>query len=446
MTKPVYPFSVSHRDILAIALPASVAFITVPLVGIVDIAIIGRLGDAALLGAIELGAISFDLLFSLAYFLRLGTGGLVAQSVGAKDPDGGLIHLLRAGMVAVGLGLLMLALSPLIQQAGLILFAPPTEQVRTPFLTYLEIRIWSAPFVLLNFAFLGWFYGRGAAKTGMVLQIFLNVLNMGLSIWFVYGLHWGVAGVAAGTVLAEILSIVLALIVIFAQVERGAIIKIFASGRLVELKALWRLFDLSRDLLIRSLVLSGSFAFFTAQMSRAGEMALASSAVLLNFMMITAYFLDGQAQAAEFYCGKAVGANYRSGFVKSWHLSTFWGLIVGLGLFVFWMLAGPLFVDILTTNEQVRMAAREQLFVASFISFTGVLAFVMDGVIVGATLNVLARNGMVASTIIYVISAVALEKWFGLTGLWISLHVFFMARGAIFWFAVKARLNSLFSS
>ncbi len=444
MSRPSHPFSVSHRDILTIALPASVAFITVPLVGIVDIAIIGRLGDAALLGAIELGAISFDLLFSLAYFLRLGTGGLVAQSVGAKDVDGGLIHLLRAGSMAIGLGILMLLLSPYIQQAGIVLFAPPNEQVSAPFLTYLQVRIWSAPFVLLNFAFLGWFYGRGAAKTGMVLQILLNLLNMGFSIWFVYGLHWGVAGVAAGSLLAEIVSILMTLGVIYVQVQRGAIIRILKSGRLLEITALWRLFDLSRDLMIRSLVLSGSFAFFTAQMSRAGEMALASSAVLLNFMMVTAYFLDGQAQAAEFYCGKAVGANYRPAFVQSWHLSTLWGLIVGFGLFVFWLVAGPTLVDVLTTNDQVRLAAREQLFLASFISFTGVLAFVMDGVIVGATMNVLARNVMVISMLIYALSAVILQTYLGLTGLWISLHVFFIARGVIFWFAVRARLGSLF--
>ncbi len=445
MTKPTHPFSVSHRNILAIALPASVAFITEPLVGIVDIAIIGRLGDAGLLGAIELGAISFDLLFAMAYFLRLGTGGLVAQSVGAKEADGGLSHLLRAGMVGFGLGIVFLLLSPLIQLAGLAIFAPPGEGVSAPYLTYLQIRIWSAPFVLLNFAFLGWFYGRGAAKTGMIIQIFLNVANMGFSIWLVYGLGWGVAGAAGGTLIAEILAVLVAIAVIMLQTKRTAIGEALRSNSLFEGKALWRLFDLSRDLMIRSVVLSGSFAFFSAQMSRSGEMALASSAVLLNFMMITAFFLDGQAQAAEFYCGKAVGANYRPAFIQSWHLATLWGLVVGFGLFVFWLLAGPLLVDLLTTNEEVRITARESLFVASFIAFTGVLAFVMDGVTTGATLNVLVRNGMIASTIIYVVSAIILEKWFGLTGLWISLHVFFMARGAIFWFAVKARLNSLFS-
>ncbi|HHB83014.1 MAG TPA: MATE family efflux transporter [Devosia sp.] len=445
MARPVHPFTVSHRDILAIALPASVAFITVPLVGIVDIAIIGRLGSAALLGGIELGAVSFSLLFATAYFLRLGTAGLVAQSVGANTPDGGLSHLIRAALVGTGLGLVMLVLTPFIKMAGLALFAPPTSAVQDAYLTYLGVRIWSAPFVLLNFAFLGWFYGHGAAKTGMLIQIFLNLANIGFSIWFVYGLNLSVAGVAAGTLVAEILAFVVALVVIFWQTRHERKARTVSLNQLLDNKALWRLFDLSRDLMIRSLVLSSCFAFFSAQMSRTGEIALASSAILLNFMMVTAFFLDGQAQAAEFYCGKAVGANYKPAFMQSWHLAAFWGLVVGFALFMFWLLAGPYLVDLLTTNPDVRKAAKAQLFVASLISFTGVLAFVMDGVTTGATLNVLVRNGMVASSIIFVFAAILLEKTFGLTGLWISLHVFFIVRGAIFWFGVKAKLNTLFS-
>ncbi|MCF6303593.1 MAG: MATE family efflux transporter, partial [Devosiaceae bacterium] len=289
MEKTVRPFSVGHRDILAIALPASVAFITVPLVGIVDIAIIGRLGSAALLGGIELGAVSFSLLFAMAYFLRLGTAGLVAQSIGADTPDGGLSHLVRAALIGVGFGILILLFSPLIQMAGLALFAPPTQAVRDAYLTYLEVRIWSAPFVLLNFAFLGWFYGRGAAKTGMMVQIFLNLINIGFSIWFVYAMNWGVAGAAAGTLVAEILAAMAAMAIIFLQTAGKGKARALNLKQLLETKALWRLFDLSRDLMIRSLVLSGCFAFFSAQMSRTGEITLASSAILLNFMMVTAF-------------------------------------------------------------------------------------------------------------------------------------------------------------
>ncbi len=445
-TTTSYPFTVSHRDIFRIALPASLAFITQPLVGIVDIAVIGRLGDAGLLGGLELGALTFGSVFAMLFFLRLGTAGLTAQSVGRQDPNQGLVHLLRAAMVGLVLGLLLLALVKPIQSFGVLAFAPPGPVVTNAFLNYLAVRMFGAPFVLLNFAFLGWFYGRGAAKTGMFLQIGVNVINIGLSILFVHSYGWGVSGVAAASVIAEAGVAMVSIGVVWWQVSAGRRLKTTISlKQLLDSTALWRMFDLSRDLMIRSAALMGTFAFFSAQMSRAGEIPLAASAVLLNFSMVTAYFLDGQAQAAEFYCGKAVGANYRPAFEQAWHLSAFWGLVIGFGLFVVWLAGGPLLIDLLTTNAEVRLAAREHLFVAAFIAFSGVIAFVMDGVMTGATLNTIIRNGMLASTVIYIGAAYWLQNQFGLGGLWIALHVFFVARGVIFWIAVRARLTSIFS-
>lgn len=446
MARKTRPFDVSHGDIFKIALPASIAFITEPLVGIVDIAVIGRLGDAGLLGGLELGAITFSLVFSMAFFLRLGTAGLTAQAVGAAEQDYGLSHLLRAALIGIMLGVLLVALGPAIQKLGVWLFAPPSLGVKIPYLQYLQVRMWSAPFVLLNFAFLGWFYGRGQAKTGMALQIALNSINIVLSIWLVYGLGLGVAGVALGTVIAQITIALVAIILVFKQTP----IAVFSNRqqylqKLFNRQDLWRLFDLSRDLMIRSVALMSAFAFFSAQMSRSGEIALASSAVLLNFMMVTAYFLDGQAQAAEFYCGKAVGANYRPAFEKAWHLATFWGLIIGFVLFVFWVLAGPFLIDFITTNEQVRIVAREYLWVSALIAFTGVIAFVMDGVMTGATMNNLIRNGMLASFVIYIIAAYILQNLLGLLGLWLAMNVFFVVRGIIFWVAVSQRTAKLFA-
>jgi len=441
------PFSISHRDIWRIALPASLAFITEPLVGIVDITVIGRLGDAGLLGGLELGTVTFSLVFSLVFFLRLGTAGLTAQSVGAREQDQGLTHLIRAAILGLGIGLVLLLLSVPIQILGLWLFAPPGPSVATPFLTYLQIRMFSAPFVLLNFAFLGWFYGRGAARSGMFLQMGLNALNIIFSVWFVYGLGWGVAGVAWGTVIAQAIIVVFSSALAVYQAGGFRVLKsaIF-SKRLLEAKALWRLFALSRDLLIRSAALMGAFVFFSAQMSRSGEIVLASSAVLLNFLLVTAFFLDGQAQAAEHYCGKAVGANYRPAFEEALKLSMLWGLVIGFGLFLFWIVAGPVLIDLMTTNKEVQQMARQYLFVAALISFTGVVPFVMDGVMTGATLHTIIRNGMAASFIIYIIAALILNNLYGLIGLWVALHIFFIARGVIFWFAVRAKLSTLFNN
>jgi len=447
VTSSVHAFTLSHRDIFRIALPASLAFITEPLVGIVDIAVIGRLGDAGLLGGLELGTVMFAMVFSLVFFLRLGTAGLTAQSVGAHEKDQGLIHLIRAAILGLGIGLVLMGLTVPVQKVGVWLFAPPGPAVTTPFLTYLKIRMLSAPFVLLNFAFLGWFYGRGAARSGMFLQMGLNALNIVFSVWFVYGLGWGVAGVAWGTVIAEAIIVVFSSgTVIYQAGGLPALKSAFLAKNLFEAKALWRLFALSRDLMIRSAALMGAFAFFSAQMSRSGEIVLASSAVLLNFLMVTAFFLDGQAQAAEHYCGKALGARYRPAFEQALKLSMLWGLVIGFGLFLFWIIAGPVLIDFMTTNQEVQQMARQYLFVAGLISFTGVVPFVMDGVMTGATLHTIIRNGMVASFLIYIIAAYILQNLFGLIGLWLALHIFFVSRGVIFWFAVRAKLPALFRS
>ena len=182
-SRPTYPFVVTSRHILAIALPASIAFITEPMVGIVDITVIGRLGDAALLGGLVLGALAFDVIFSLAYFLRLGTAGLTAQAVGARDPRDGLIHLSRAVVVALILGVVIIVFAtPLLWLIAKIL--APAPGVDTALATYVHLRIWSAPFSLVNFALLGWFYGRANARTGMSLQILIHGVNIVLNLVF----------------------------------------------------------------------------------------------------------------------------------------------------------------------------------------------------------------------------------------------------------------------
>ncbi|HUH76035.1 MAG TPA: MATE family efflux transporter, partial [Devosia sp.] len=196
--RPQHPFTVRHGDVWKIALPASIAFITEPLVGIVDITVIGRLGDAGLLGGLVLGALLFDIIFSLAYFLRIGTAGLTAQAVGAKDPQDGLLHVSRAILLAVVIGMLMIALGwPILWLANWGL--APEAGASAALADYFNYRIWSAPFSLINYALLGWFYGRAAAKTGMALQLLLHGFDIVLSIWFVHGLGWGVPGAAIGT-------------------------------------------------------------------------------------------------------------------------------------------------------------------------------------------------------------------------------------------------------
>ncbi|ODT76024.1 MAG: hypothetical protein ABS76_32325 [Pelagibacterium sp. SCN 64-44] len=443
--RPQHPFNVRSRDVWAIALPASIAFITEPLVGLVDITVIGRLGDAALLGGLVLGALVFDVLFSLAYFLRIGTAGLVAQAVGAKDKRDGLLHVSRALVLGLGIGVAMALLAVPILWFSTWLLAPEPA-VEAALADYFHWRIWSAPFSLINYALLGWFYGRAAARTGMALQLLLHLIDITLSIWFVHGLGWGVPGAAFGTVIGQAVAagVGLALLVRHYGGLRALLGRI-APGELRDAPAIRRMFGLSRDLMIRSMALMGAYAWFAAQGSRMGEVALAANAVLLNLLMVVGFFLDGIAQAAEQLTGKAVGANWRPAFDKAYGLSMLWGLVIALGLGAVWYFSGPWVIGFMTTNGAVREYALGYLPIAALCALTFMPAFVYDGILIGTTQNVVMRNGMVASLAVFLAAALILQPAFGNWGLWAALHCWFLARGAIYWWALERRKAGLFA-
>ncbi|MBB4053809.1 putative MATE family efflux protein [Devosia subaequoris] len=443
-SRPQFPFDVRSRDVWSIALPASIAFITEPVVGLVDITVVGRLGDAALLGGLVLGALVFDFVFSMAYFLRIGTAGLVAQSVGARDPRDGLLHISRALIIAVAVGLGVIALAfPILWAANALL--APESSVAAALADYYFVRIWSAPFSLINFALLGWFYGRAAARTGMMLQLLLHGINIICSIGLVYGLGWGVAGAAAGTLLGQIVSALLGLSIMVQHY--GGVAKLIARiapGELGDATAVRRMFGLSRDLMIRSMALMGAYGWFAAQGSRMGEVALAANAVLLNLLMVVGFFLDGIAQAAEQLTGKAVGANWRPAYDQAYRLSMIWGLVIALGLGSAWYLGGPWVINFMTTNDEVRTYALTFLPVAALCALSFMPAFVYDGILIGTTQNVVMRNGMIVSLVVFVGVALLLRDW-GNWGLWAAMHSWFLARGGIYWWALERRKAGLFS-
>ncbi|MBN8997519.1 MAG: MATE family efflux transporter [Rhizobiales bacterium] len=444
--RPTYPFDVHSRDVWRIALPASFAFITEPLVGTVDVTVIGRLGDPNLLGGLVLGAVVFDLIFALAYFLRVGTAGLTAQSVGARDPHDGLMHLARAVGLAVVIGLAMILLSPLVVTLADHALAP-APGVRSALATYIQVRILAAPFALTNYALLGWFYGRAAARTGMALQIVIHSVNIAASLLFVFGFGWGVAGVAAAAVLGGTTAAIIGLVIAtrhFGGVHRT--LALLHPRELFDAAALARMFRLSRDVTIRSLALVFAYAWFAAAGSRAGEVILSANAVLLNILMISGFFLDGIGQAAEQLCGKSVGANWRPAFDRALRLSMRWGLVIAVALAAVWFLAGAAFIDFLTTSPDVRETAYRYLPFAACASLTGMPAFVLDGVLIGATLNRVMRNGMLVAVAIYLGAAFILERLLGNAGLWLALHVFFVSRAVLYWIAVGRNRHGLFAA
>ena len=446
MTRPSYPFEVKSRDVWAIALPASVAFITEPIAGLVDITVIGRQGDPAMLGGVVLGALVFDFIFSLAYFLRIGTAGLTAQAVGARDPYDGLLHVARAIVIAVIEAALMLMLQgPLLWTANLAM--APSAGVGEALQQYFAVRIWSAPFSLVNYALLGWLYGRAQARTGMLLQMVIHGINIPLSILFVLYFDWGPFGAALSTVLGNAVACGLGLVLLvrhFGGVQ--ALIGRIVPEELLHGHALNRMFGLSRDLMIRSLALMTAYMYFAAQGSRLGEVPLSANAILLNFLMISGFFLDGIAQAGEQLCGKAVGANWRPAFDRAYALTFRWGTLIALGLALVWFAGGWYLIDFMTTSEPVREYARSFLWIAALSPLTGMPAFVFDGILVGVTLNVVMRNGMVAALGLFLVAALVLQWAFGNAGLWAAIHLFFLARALFYWRALERKKAGLFSA
>ena len=275
------------RAVLAMSVPIILSNITTPLVGAVDTAVVGQLGDAALLGGVAIGAVLFQLLFWSFGFQRMGTSGLTAQAFGAGDTSEIAATLERALLVAVALGLGLIVLQRPIGLLTLPLVGGSAE-VQAAARTYYDWRIWAAPFVFVNYALLGWFIGLGEAGRAFALQLLLDLVNIGVSIWLVLGLKWGVAGAGAAALAAEAVASAAGLALAFAELSarggRASRAAILASEKLK------RLFAVNRDIMIRTLCLLIAFASFTSLGARTGDVALAANGVLFDLFGIAAYF------------------------------------------------------------------------------------------------------------------------------------------------------------
>jgi len=414
------------RDVFAIAGPAMLANLTTPMLGVVATAAIGRVGDATLLGGVALSAVVFDCLFWLFGFLRMGTVAFSAQALGARQVDEFPLILLRGFILAGVIGVLLIALQ--VPLASLLLkLMGGSEGVTDAARAYFAVRIWAAPLTLANYVVLGWLVGRARAKLALALQIAINIVNMAMTVLLVLGADWGIAGAAAAAVIAEAAGVVLGVVV--AQRLSGDLLKVNRAA-LFDTAKLKFMMAVNRDILIRTAALIGALTFFTAQGARAGDVTLAANAVLNNFLLIGAFFLDGLANAAQQLCGRAYGARDRTGFTSATRLTLAWGLGFAIVVSVIYALFGGLLIDVMTTSAEVRHIAREFLWLAAIAPVLGVFAFTYDGIFIGATWTRDMRNLMILSLLIY-LAAWALLRPFGNTGLWGALLVLYAARGGL---------------
>lgn len=430
-----------HRQVLALALPIIFSNVTTPLIGVVDTAVMGRLGSPELIGAVALSSIIFGVVYWAFGFLRMCTTGLTAQACGAGKPVEAALVLVRALVVAAGAGMAVTLLQRPIGYLSLaMLDAGPG--VLEGAAAYYNIRIWSAPATFANYAFLGWFIGMGKARTAFALQLLLNLLNMALSIALVGGFGMGVEGVALAALLAEYGA--LAGGVILAWRELGQARGRVSAELVFQRAALARVFSVNVDILIRTLCLMFALMFFMAQGAKSGDVTLAANAVLFQFVCVFAYLLDGFAMAAEALTGGAVGGGSLQRFQWAFRLSSLWAVGLSVALCCFCWLAGGTLIDGMSINPEVRAVAREYLGWACLAPVMGVACFQLDGVFMGATRTADMRNGMAVSLVAYVAAWFVLTRFFGNHGLWAALMTFYVVRALTLGVRYPALLRAVF--
>ncbi|MBZ5485956.1 MATE family efflux transporter [Halomonas aquamarina] len=413
--------------IWAIAWPIILSNITVPLLGLVDTAVVGHLPDARYLAAVTLGATLFSFLYWGFGFLRMGTTGLVAQAMG-RESDGDVQNLLGQSLIIAGaLGVLLIVFSTPLISLGLWLL--DGSDVATPLAReYAEIRLWSAPAVLANYAILGWFLGQQNARVTLAILLLTNTINIVLDLWFVVGLGMTSDGVAWASVIADYSALGFGGYLVVRRLTQLS--GHFSRAHLLALSAYSALFTINANLFVRTLGLLFVMAFFTAQGARQGDTVLAANAVLLQFIMLTSYALDGFAHAAEALVGRAYGRRHwqeLAAIVRRTALFSLWTAGAAALLFA---LGGNQLVALLTGLEEVRTTAASYLPWMVLMPLIAVWSYLLDGVFIGATAVREMRNSIFIAMAVY-LPAWWLTQGLGNHGLWLAFTLFIAVRSAV---------------
>lgn len=415
----------THGRVLKIALPIVISNATVPILGAVDTGVVGQMGLAAPIGAVGIGAIILSGLYWLFGFLRMGTAGLTAQAHGAGETGEVAALLSRSLMIGVAAGLVIMALQiPLFW--GAFQLSPASAEVEDLARDYMGIRVFSAPAAIAIYGITGWLIALERTRAVLVLQVWMNGLNIVLDLIFVLQLGWGVEGVAFATFLAEWSGLGLGLWLCRDAFRTPAWKdwpRVFDRMRLTRMAAV------NSDIMLRSILLEAAFISFLFFGADFGDVTLAANQILLQFLHITAFALDGFAFAAEALVGQALGARNRLRLRRGAYLTTLWGVIVTAGLALCFALFGGQIIDVMTTAPEVQDEARSYLIYMVVAPLIGVYAWMLDGIFIGATRTRDMRNMMAVSFVVYCGALAVLMPVLGNHGLWVSLLILFVARG-----------------
>lgn len=430
--------NIRDRQILQIALPSIVSNITVPLLGMIDVAIVGHMGSPVYIGAVAVGSMIFNLVYWLFGFLRMGSSGLTSQALGRRDLTEVMRLLVRSTTIALGIALMLILLQMPMKWAAFELIGP-TADVAPIAQTYFYIVIWGAPAVLGLYSLSGWYIGMQNTRFPMFISIMQNVVNILASLTLVYGFGMKIEGVAWGTVIAQYAGFIVALGLLlryYGRLRGYLVIK----GTFVR-EAMGRFFHVNRDIFLRTLCLVAVNLYFTSAGARSGAVILSVNTVMMQLYLFFSYFMDGFAYAGEALGGRTYGARNKAAFHETLRHLAFWAVGVTLLYTLVYLLGGRWIVRLLTDEPQVILTADGYLFWAWLVPAAGAAAFIWDGIFIGIT----ATRGMLVSSFVsslvffavYLLTASAL----GNHGLWLAMIVYLASRGVLqtLWFFRRCR-------
>lgn len=402
--------------------------ISIPLLGMVDTAVVGHLDSAHYLGGVAIGSVIFSFLFWAFGFLRMATTGLTAQAFGQQNTSLLETTLLKAVITSLVIASIILLSQTIISNIAFHLMET-SDAVRQQAKVYFDIRIWSTPAILFNYVLLGWFIGKQSTRHALILVLTVTISNMLLDIAFVYGMGMKVDGVALASVIAEYLGLIVGLHLLG---KHGINSQVFKHLKQTDTK----FFDidwltLNGNIFIRTLLLLFSFAFFTTQSSKAGDVILAANSVLLSFLTLIAFLLDGFANATEVFSGKAAGKKNKVALKRALVLTGFWSLIIACLFSGIYWLFGKQIILLMTSIDKVVIVAEQYLIWLIMMPIVGVWAYLFDGLFIGTTRSKEMRNSMLLATLVCYLPAWYVLQPLGNHGLWIALVIFIGARGLI---------------
>lgn len=419
----------ADKSLWRLALPMILSNITVPLLGLVDTAVIGHLDSPTYLGGVAIGTTVTSFLFMLLLFLRMSTTGLTAQAFGASNKSALARALMQPLLLALMVGLLFILLKTPITHSALALTGGSDDVLHQAAL-FMQVRWLSAPATLANLVLLGWLLGVQYARAPVILLVVGNLVNILLDVWFVIGLGWGVQGAAAATAIAEYVSFFVGLLLVWRVMKlRGLSLRLMLGAWRGDVG---RLLRLNRDIMLRSLLLQICFASLTLLGARMGNEVVAVNAVLLMFLTFTAYALDGFAYAVEACSGEAYGARDSKQLLSVWHAACRQSLIVAAGFSLFYALSGEQIIALLTSLEPLRQLADRYLGWQVLMPLAGVGCYLLDGMFIGATRASEMRNSMAIAALGFGLTLLSVP-WLGNHGLWLAVTLFLLLRGVSLW-------------